>query len=68
MDIQEFMETLEIEGPSSETKEMIKLPNHVICIISEYLDHGEALCTLALASRYHYFSLQMRYKSLCIKN
>jgi hypothetical protein len=68
--MEDFLEKLEKQGSPTKSKieELIQLPDYVICIISEYLDHNESVCIFALASRYNYLSLQIRYKSLCIKN
>ena len=43
-------------------------PDHILCMVSEYLDHHFILKKLCLASRYFYISMQLRYKSLCIKH
>ena len=69
--MEDFLQELEKKNSSpskSQLAEVIELPDFVICIISEFLDHSESVCYLALASRYYYLSLQMRYKSLCIKS
>ena len=44
------------------------LPDHILCMIAENLDHQFVLRKLCMASRYFYISMQLRYKSLCIKH
>lgn len=70
--MEDYLQELENQSQGSPTKSIcelnIEIPDHVICIISEYLDHEETVGYLALASKYFYLSLQIRYKSLCIKN
>ena len=56
------METL------SDNDKTLELPDSILCMVSEYLEQSECLLTLALVSKYFYRALQLRYKSLCLKN
>lgn len=44
------------------------LPDQILCLVAESLDHSVSLQNLALASRGTYIAMQLRYKSLCIQN
>lgn len=51
-----------------ETKSIQDLPDTVLCLISEYLEQSESLLQFALVSKCFYSALQLRYRSLCLKN